>query len=568
MSDDSKVRDQDSSDVTSSGSHPSADPTLDHDRISAKIRTMYELVPAIGERWRWYDIPYRFLRWWLGSWRRRLVPWRLRQKLVRGLNIFVRFDHYQRTKVEPLDDPLHNLIVPEDEEIKQGGIWVAEFFPPSQYSALLRALQVNGWDRERVFAEIYGSNAERVDQARRGQGLGWSHLGSVTGPNSMFVPDAKREELPSGFSLVELTAVQIGRSLTAVVAFFRLSDAGQRSLDSVWHKQHEPGLAWRGIWQPPRVENRYFSGVRATQSERQRLHDLARRWLSQRCGGFFASTDEGQPVVDFSLFTIYDPEVQRTSPVIANRIRALGMDGDIYVRVSPQIKGCVFVPIRNHGINADPLRNCWGVVGNYQRVVELNDRPGYGPTPLSVPMFAAMFNDEVRSFLLHVATLRYIEELRGSYARARDLARVRHGHYRASSLKDLRAELLSTSLDLPVIARDSGKLWEERWRNWNGIQVRAKPAPDFASDVQEFDLIEYFGDIRRDALEELVTEDTAYREVLSTVASLGASAEASRVGRMALWVAGASLLVAAATFLFADISDHSLWAQFVNWLRR
>jgi hypothetical protein len=199
---------------------------IDRDRISAKVQRSFELVPEIGNRWRWYDIPYRFLRWTLSPWRRRLLSWRMRYRLNNAQNFFIAFNHYERLKIEPLDDPMENLIVPPGEEVTQGGIWVVEFFPPSYYSTLYEALQKNGWDEPNHLRSVDGTNAEQVTRARRGKGFAWSRIGMVANPDSPYLAiDAKREILPEEFDLVELTAVQLGRSLTAVIAFVRLSEA-------------------------------------------------------------------------------------------------------------------------------------------------------------------------------------------------------------------------------------------------------------------------------------------------------------------------------------------------------
>lgn len=544
--------------------------SIDHERIKRKIERAYQLVPPIGSGWRWYDVPYRLFHWLLTSWRRRLIPWRMRRFINKGMNFFMAFEHYERLKVEPLDDPLENLIVPEGEKVTQGGVWVVEMFPPSRYAALQQSLSRNGWDSENRFSRPDGTNAEQVMKARRGRGFLWSRIGTVANPNAKFVVfGAKREVLPQEFDLVDLTAVQIGRSLTAVVAFVRFSEIGQQALNRVWTAQHEPTLEWRGL-RRPHVEGRNFAAIQETQSERQRLHDVARSWLADRCGGYFADSPLGQPVIDFNVFAQHDPTAVREGRHRGEALRALAMEGD-FVRnyVSPQVPGAVFTPADSIGRRVDPLRNSWGVVGSYDRMNEVNDRVGYGKKPYSVEVLAAMFDDAVRAFLLHVAVLRYAEDLSATYAAARDEARDRHGKFSARRLEQLRSELLTTSLDLPVVARDSAALWEVGWRRFNGVQVNAEPAPGAHAPAPEtFDLIEYLGKQREERFSELVKEDADYREVLSTVSSLGASAEASRLGRRALITALGSLLVALVTLLVANTGDETLWSELVEWVQR
>ncbi|ONH61397.1 hypothetical protein CcI49_07440 [Frankia sp. CcI49] len=467
-------------------------------------------------------------------------------------------------KIEQRTDRLRNLIVPADEEVSQGGIWVVEFFPPSLYDDLLRALKKNGWGDSKFMGSIDGSNAEQVERARRGNGFLWSRLGAVANPNSPYLVDAEREVLPSEFELIELTGVQIGTSLTAVVAFIRLSEEGRGALNKVWKAKHEPIFEWRGM-RRPHTENRYFSAIRATQRERQRLHDTARTWLAERCGGFFARTPARQPVIDFNTFSKFDPTVMVAGKSMGDPLRALGMEvRHICNYVSPQIPGAVLVPGEALPRPKKPLQNCWGVVAAYQTFSDANERPGYGARPYSEGILAALVNDAVRAFLLHNAVLQYARHLREQAAERRDTARSKHRDFGPRQLDSLKRHLLTTSLDLPAVARDTAELWSPHWRRWNGIEVKAVPAPGVPNPREEFDVIEDFGKSREELFEKLIADDAAYREVLAITSSLGASAASSRLGRRALLVSFTSLLVSATTLV--AVNGPTAWSRLVDWL--
>lgn len=535
------------------------------DGISDKIKREFELVPAIGTRWsRWYDAPYRVLHWLLTDWRRKLVPWRVRLRLNGGINYLLAFDHYERLKVKDREDPLDNLIVPDDEHVTQGGIWVVEFFPPSYSTRLLRALKKTGWDAHDHMVGIDGTHAEQVAKARRGRGFAWKRLATVARPDSPYlVFDAKRELLPEEFDLIELTAVQLGSSLTAVVAFVRFSEKGASGLNSVWKAEREPTLEWRGF-RRPQVEGRYHAAILATQDERQRLHDLARDWLAARCGGFFADTEARQPVVDFNLFKLFDPLAATDSRDHGEPLRALGMEGNhLYNYVSPHLPGAVFVQGETLTRARELLRNCWGVVGSYDTFARLNERDGYGSKPYSVNTLAAMADDVIRSFLLYVAVVHYGHQLREAIADARDTARTKHRDFRPRQVEQLKHELLTTSLDLPAVARDSGLLWKPFWRRWDGLDVKAVPAPDVPTPPEEFDLIERLRKVHKGTFKKLLEEDAAYRTVLSTASSLGASAASARLGRRALFVSGTSLFVSITALSVAN--GDAIWRQLTSW---
>ena len=212
------------------------------------------------------------------------------------------------------------------------------------------------------------------------------------------------------------------------------------------------------------------------------------------------------------------------------------------------------------------LENSWGVIGAHEAVSRSNDRSGDGERPYSTATFAVMFDEAVRRFLLYTAVARYTDQLRGTFSAARDTARARHSRFKPRQIDQLRREVLSTSLDLPVVARDSAVLWQPSWRRWNGIEVRAAPPLGLSDPPEEFDLIDRFGEANSRAFAELVEEDAAYRDVLSTASSLGASAREARLGRLALLVAGASLAVALITL--AATGDPSYLDQLLDWMRR
>lgn len=553
---------------------PDAQPTKGDDTEAAtphgphwdEITRLYELVPEIGAGWRWYDIPYRFFRWTLRSLPRRTFSWRMRIRLNNALNFFIPFNEYQRYKRHSLDDPSKNLIVPAEEELTQGAIWVLELFPPSFYGSLQDSLRKQDeWAGGLYRDALDGSNADRVTRARRGQGFSWSMLGSVRSPKSQYLAmDAKTENLPREFDLIEISAVQIGPSITAVVAFVRLSKFGQAALGRVWHSQHEPTLEWQGF-RRPHIESRYFAAIRATQSERERLHGLAREWLARRCPGYFAGTDKLQPVLDLSLFQTVDPTTLPLHSYMNDPLRALGMDPGPFRRyVSEDVKGVVFAQGEALDRKNRPLQNCWGVVGSHEVMESLSEREGYGDKPYSPTTLAAMYNDELRSFLVYTSLAQYTHRLRETASEARDTARQRHRGFKPSQLEQLKREMLTISLDLPVVARDAALPWEHGWRYFNSIDVQGIPTEEMAGKTTQIDLIEIMGQQCEESFKSLIEDDAAYRNVLSTVATLGASAASARLSRRAFFISVISLTIAGTALLSAN--NASGWHSILSWL--
>ena len=315
----------------------------------------------------------------------------------------------------------------------------------------------------------------------------------------------------------------------------------------------------------PNAIDRSFAAIEATQSERLRLHNLARRWMSKKCPGFFASRSDSHPVIDLNLFDGVDPTEENKS--ISDGLKALGLERVRFDRfVSPDFAGTILIPTEGPSGPHEPLRNCWGIAGEYSSVVDENERDGYGDKPYTPRAISHMFDDAARSFVLYLAIMRYLQEQRAVYSAARDLAAIRHRKFTIRRVRNLSEELLESGLDLPAMARDSRRLWSKRWRTWHGLKVVSSPTK--TSKREEFDLIKSFEEESAFQFKELLEEGENYRTVLSTAAALGSSTESAKIGRRALFVAGCSVLVAVATLLTTDLSNTSIWSAFVAWVQQ
>lgn len=539
-------------------------PDSGRQKTREKIDRMFELVPPIGTRWRWYDVPFRLFDSLLRKWTRHFIPLAARKLLIRAINFLMVFEQHERNKIAPLDDPAENLIIPDQFRLRQGGIWTVELFAPSQYESLNRSLRKNGWNQG-TFSTFNEPNDKKVEQARRGRGFSWTLIGAVAQSNTRYLlPGTKRADLPIEFDYIELKAIQIGTSLTAIVAFYNLSEIGEARLNKVWKQKHEPTIKWNGLHRP-KITNRHFSGIENSQCERMRIHNLARAWLSEQFPGFFASRSNAQPVLDLNLFDGINPADKNNIHITGDPLRALGLDThDIYSYVSPQIKGAVLIPSYAHGRPHEPLQNCWAIAGEYQRVAINNKAPYDGDELPSPRQLGYRFNHAAAAFSLHLAVKAYLSEQRAIYSSSRDLASTRHQRFTARKAQKLSSEILNSGLDLPVVARDSKALMDKRWILSNEIKVKALPIDRYKDKFEPFDLIESFGKVVDSGFQELLEEDKSYRTVLSTAAALGASADAAKTGRLALLVAAGSSIVAIISLLITEPGDASLWSRLTS----
>ena len=551
---------------------------------SPDVERAFDLVPEIGEGLRWYDPPYRLLGWLLSGWRRALFPRAARTWLNDRLNDLLQFNEHDRHKAWSRDSTFENLFVPPDEHVRVGGIWVVELFPPAELPALERAMERNGWSKPRAVPPHEANNLATLERSRSGAGGNWWRLADVLALNSnrFYSFHAHKMRLPEAFDMVEIRAVQIGQGLTVAVAHFTLTKTAATALDVTWHEPHEPMLTRQNGRLHPL--DRKWAALRVTQDSRRAVHRSARAWLAERLPGSFAANGEQQLLLELLLLDQFDPmaatfdesnvdEVRFARVKQSDAYRALGLDLDDYELIKAKsLPKLVLSQPHNRGadrLGDDPTWTLWGNVSSVERAFakerELFGRSAEGAVARNV--------DRFHNLLPVLAIAEYLSNLGARYARLRDRASTRHGKFKPHALRDLRRSLLSLSLNITSMRRDVSEFWELTAR-WGGVSdFRMHVAPRYKVRDRAAGRRVRKSTRLDDALKErldrqftrLTEADRDYRDILSTVASLGASADAFKIGRWALWVAVASLAVASATILLADIGCGSILHELFGW---
>lgn len=551
---------------------------------SPVIDRAYDLVPEIGEGYRWYDLPYRLLTWLLSGWRRNLIPRAVRTWLNDLLNNLAQFNEHDRHKAWDLDSTFENLFVPADEHVSVGGIWVIELFPPTELPALERAVKRNGWSKPGSMPPHEANNLATLERSRSGMGANWWRLADVVSVDSkrFLAFHAHRMRLPEGFDAVEVRAVQIGQGLTAAVAHFRLTSDAAMRLDAVWHTRHEPVIVRRNGRLHPL--DRKWTALRKTQHERRALHTAARRWVAKRLPGSFSSNRHQQLLLELLLFDRIDPSAKMLDggdgdAARYERVRrddayrALGLQlQEFDVIKAKSMPGLILSQPDMQGFDALSEDPTWTLWGNAATVAAgfASDREVFGNTTLAA---VARQVNRFHNLLPMLAVAEYLANAESMYARLRDHASTRHGKFKVDALRELRRSFLSLSLNIASMRRDVSGFWEHNAARGGISDYKIFTAPWFAErqrvaghkglKSRRFDkalrerIDQRFGD--------LLAADRDYRDILSTVASLGASADAFKIGRWALWVAIASLAVAGTTVLLADIGCASIIHELFGW---
>lgn len=545
------------------------------DDIRREIDEVSDLVPKIGDGLRWYDYPYRLLAWMLWGWPKRLFGRKAREALVGGLNRLSPYNELDRYRAESRTSRRYNVFVPDDEHVTVPSIWVVELFPPTELSSLTTALARNGWDKPPLGRPEDRSNSETLNRSRAQGTEQWWRVVDIGRPGSGFFPvDSIRADLPQGVDLVEIQARQVGASLTAIVARFRLSKAEAATLDAEWHRPHEPRL----IHGPGRAQvlNREWAAFRDTQEYRRGQHDRARRWLAKTIPGYFASRGRAQPVLDLMLFDHFDPTISRDDQVdevstegFSDALRSLGMsDHELYLTTSNALPGLVLYqsePSMHDGLGKAPLWTLWGKRATVLEALGTDGVLGYGRGDKNQAIASRLVSN-MFSTLVMLSVSEFIRLARADYAAVRDTASVQHVKFRPRALDHLRSAFLAQSINIATLSQDITRFWERRWIWADSAAFESSWAPTYRQqDEAEGRAIpkswNFNKRIRKSqeaAFRRLIQEDHDYRDILSTVATLGASADAFRVGRLALWVSLASLLTSLATVTTVGLGPETL----------
>ncbi|QCB22278.1 hypothetical protein [Streptomyces sp. SS52] len=159
------------------------------------------------------------------------------------------------------------------------------------------------------------------------------------------------------------------------------------------------------------------------------------------------------------------------------------------------------------------------------------------------------------------------------YSQLRDEARTRHGKFSARRLKNMRDSFLALSMDLSSAVRDLSQFHQSHVLSGRIPVFVVQDAPWMASrftgtghDHSPINFTQMLANRQKEQVAELAVEDKDYREILTAVASLGASIDTFKMGRIALWVALISLIVSLVALLLAEVQSDTVLSHLWKWI--
>ncbi|MDQ0276442.1 hypothetical protein QO003_000745 [Arthrobacter silviterrae] len=459
--------------------------------------------------------------------------------------------HHEKSR--PLNDGNYNIVIPTDERISVPYVWVVEMFPPSYADGMFRSIRRAGWTQD---SPLLGTNVENIiRRARQSGNLGSRSIAKLVDPaemdqSSRRIFGYKAERLPPMFKSIDVTLVELGSSLTALVAGFELKQHDSLRLDRALRAVREPVVTNLGRGAHS-VRSRLDESNRWVERERAAIHDQARGWFVRRMPGVFAAESRGKqlPTMDLIITEIAKPFVT-TFRDGGNYLPALGLSPGLFRTTAPELPGISFTQY-SPGHQSDPNReyDLYSLSGCLLDIPN-NDDATSGGEPPSIRIIANEVNELVPRFLARLGITALLGLKSRSSAASRDLAHDLHSRHAVRSTKKLRESFLRGSLDTLSIA--SGVRLITTFPNdykWNVMEffTERNLIPTLESVSQHVEPESQLSSMllyQRQQAKSLLRDDAETRQILGVVASLTGSIEGMRVQRWALWISLLSLVTA------------------------
>ena len=520
-------------------------------------------IREIGKGLRWYDLPYLLLR---GLQRSNVDPWipaRWRVK-IREMSNFLYQTHHTRERRHGDDLYRYERIeLPSGEGVTMPYASIVEYFTASGVRGLHKAIRRSGWDGAR-FLGMDPGGTETVISSRRGDGRTWWRMAELTSRSAEYTSiDAQRAKLPAGVKSISLIGVSIGKGVTAVVAGFSLDESVSARLNEQLRAPHQHEVIRRkgqmAVSQPPKAVLHY-----RTQRARSEVHRELRRWMSRTLPGTFARARHPQPLFDVIFFNVADPAVDDGQPSRRENdaLRAMGLHEHVpYQVTSEELPGLLLQEPVSRDWAPDTSENVWSLWGNHDAAARITSGTGHS----GVESAGYFVGSRSTDFMARWGLTAFLRLLRSNASIAHDNARELHGGTSSRDLKRLRIRTLTTSLDLATLEEDIKLYNRRRWRDREPVfyfdytaWFKERDKDEGRKPFKPVNLNKQERKIQSRLARELVEFDAEYREVLSTVASLGASLDSRRVQRVAIWVSVVSVFVALVTLWATQESPPDL----------
>ena len=494
----------------------------------------------------WYDYGFRCFRFFCTGWRARILPKRIRNWALLRANDMLSYEEYESYLNCSDGDSGSRLYFSNQESICNAAFWMLELIPPSYFSIFEDRLRRNNWDSNFAYLVNGKSAATKVANSRVTSTNSWSRICTIVDSSSTCIvagPSVK-QKLPEPFEHIEIKIVQMGSSLTGLVAVFYLAEASSNYLTEVLTKPQRPSLV-NDPGRRPRAYDRRRTRIRELQHSRDGIHAIARKWLGEYCPGYFSKNSKAQPIFDFLLTNRLNP-TSDLGRADENLLSALGLETFYPKYICKRMPELLTVPcVQFDGDSI--LQNCWTCVGNGRLILskcgEVLQSNGF----CGLNGLVHYLDDTATGFLLMQGIAKYADCQNESLFSIRDNIGKRYAQHSKKGAERLRHFIISDYIDLQSIERDIDVIFppdrlfllKAEWVEMDEVAAQRAKQMQSGEVVAADDIGSYCKEGFRTAIEEAQLLEHS----LSAAANIGSTIVSLRVSRVALFVAAASLTV-------------------------
>jgi hypothetical protein len=542
---------------------PDTDEPLDgiSQEIHDEVARMYREVPEIGARWRWYDWPYRALD--LAFTKRKYWPHAPKwcRHAVYGMQHWLRMhNELERQRIAHLNDPIYNIVVPDDEEVSLPCFWLVEYYTPSHAERLMRRVSGRKWTNADFTHP--GSPGTSIREGRkRDGGLGWQTIATLVKPDYVgFYPGAVRRKFPKEFKSISLSLLPLGSALTAIVAQFNLTETASTELDASLRAEHRPQLyRHKGSLQ---VQQRMFVALDAVKKTRKKMHQVGRDWFADELPGLFAvEAKASHPTLDMLFTQGHDPfKKDHPDRREANFQRALGLDQEPFsLTHSPEWKRVRIMEYQFETVDRVLQDSSLVLVAKFDDALGRKKTFEHHGEKRTEAAIYREINYGAPGLLTRYGLFELLRVKQEAVAIARDQASSLHSRRPVTSAKKLRRSVLRSSIDMATITHDIETLTGNDYMyEWQVPTLVSRKRNDSGWSKPKDGVLTEWARRQSKEARKLADLDRELLGILDLASNLTASIEGIRSQRWSLLVAVLSLAASGAAVWFSYIAVNAV----------
>lgn len=469
------------------------------------------------------------------------LPDKVTDLVMVEINNMIQIDQVEYYKTIPINDTLYNLIVPENFKMWTPKIIAVDFIAPTGFKKFKEKLSLNILNENRTYRTFNDNILEDVQESRKHTHSNWKFVERVVSTDSNFFKGGSVvKKLPYPIDMIEIHTMQVGSGSTLSSVMFTLSDDFNNKFNDLLHSVPEPTLIKENGKLNPLNRRQVLTSELIEYKEE--VYDVIRNWMTANSPGYFSEVGFEQPIFEFSF---YKSNPNMDEEQIEDILSAIGLTDYRHPYSSKNYNEIKLSRYQNHKTSRRFNRSFTTVIyGDADKVYDqLNSKSNLSlfnsGTNNKAKIISNYLRHNLQDFIYSLSVTKYLFLFEILYNRNRDNAIMDYENFNLKSTKRLRDSLMKISFNFATLREDLNYYHE--------IPKINQEVFDFQFEIidKKYNLFDEIISVQKDLINNIKSQDEIYRNILSTVSSLGASEDSYKQSRLALIVALISLLVSA-----------------------